>query len=248
MSVRILYTDIESRPILGYTFGLWNQNIGLNQILEDDDMLSFSAKWRGGKKEFRSVYHDGKDTMVQRAWDLLDQAQIIVTWNGRRFDEPWFKRMFIEAGMTPPSPFKHLDLYQVAKGQFRWPSHKLAYVSQRLCSSAKLDSGGFELWRSCMAGDPKAWARMKKYNLQDSVVLEELHTQFLPWINNHPHMGLLDGREDDCCQNCGSDNLQRRGFAYTPLGKFQSYRCNDCGTWSRGKKALATVDVRAVGR
>lgn len=247
MAPRILSIDIETSPIEAYTWGLWQQNVGINQIKKPTTMLSFAAKWVGKPKRiFHSVFHDGEDQMVQAAWDLLDQADAIMTWNGKSFDEPHLNREFIEHGLTPPSPFKHIDLMQTAKRQFRFPSNKLDYVARALGCGGKVSTGGFELWLACMAGDEKAWAKMRRYNIQDVVLLEELHDKMLPYIKNYPHVGLYSPGEEDCCGKCGSQDLERRGQAYTPLGAYQQYRCRPCGSWSRGKKALATVDVRTV--
>lgn len=247
MTVRVLYLDLETRPIEAYVWGLWQQNVGLSQIARPTSVISFAAKWRGSpKKIFHSVHHDGQEAMIQKAWDLLNEAQVVCHWNGDKFDVKHLNREFIEAGMTPPSPYKSLDLLKTARSQFLFPSNKLQYVSTALGLAGKAETGGFELWLACMAGDDKAWAKMKKYNIQDVVLLEELHDRLLPYIKGGPHMGLLDGQDEDSCGNCAGTRLERRGFAYTPLGKFQQFRCHDCGSWSRGKRSLATVDVRVA--
>lgn len=241
----VLYVDCETFPIEAYTWGLWNQNVSLNQIKKPTQMASFAAKWRGERRtRFHSLHHDGKDQMIQALWDLLDQAQVVVTWNGDKFDLKHFNREFIEAGLTPPSPFKSLDLLKTARGQFYFPSNKLDYVLGALGLEHKVSHEGFGLWTKCMAGDEKAWAKMARYNKRDVTALEEIHNRLMPYIKRGPHMGLLDGREEDSCGNCSGVNLQRRGFAYTPLGVYRQLRCNDCGSWSRGKKAVATADAR----
>lgn len=247
MTVRILYVDCETFPIEAYVWGLWQQNVGLSQIKTPTIMASFAAKWRGEKKvEFRSIHHDGREAMVQKLWDMLHEAQVVVTWNGNKFDLKHFNREFAEAGLTPPSPFKSLDLLTTARSQFYFPSNKLDYVLGALGLAHKVSHEGFGLWLKCMDGDEKAWAKMRVYNKRDVTALEEVHDRLLPFIKGHPHMGLLDGREDDVCPNCESDDLERRGYAYTDLGKYQQFRCNGCGKWSRGKRAVATVDVRGA--
>lgn len=247
MSVRVGYFDIETFPIEAYTWGLWNQNIGISQIKKPTIMASFAWKWRGEKKtQFFSVHHNTREEMIQKAWDLMNEAQIVVTWNGDKFDVKHFNREFVEAGLQPPSPYKSLDLLKTARRQFYFPSNKLDYVSQALGLKGKVSTGGFQLWLDCMAGDDRAWARMRTYNKQDVVLLEQLHDRLLPYIKGHPHMGLLNGSDEDSCQNCGSEDLERRGFAYTPLARFQQYRCRPCGSWSRGKRSIGTVDVRGV--
>src|SRR5690606_13551645 len=103
--VKILTLDIETRPNLAYIWGLWDQNAGLNQVAEFGSVISFAAKWHGKKPvEFRSDFHDGHTAMVQRAWELIDEADVVVGYNSKSFDMKHLKREFVLAGMTPPSP------------------------------------------------------------------------------------------------------------------------------------------------
>lgn len=245
--MKLLFLDIETSPIEAYTWGLWDQNISLNQIIKPTEMISFAAKFKGDKKKhFHSVFHDGKEAMVQAAHALVDECDVLGTWNGRKFDEKHLRREFVEAGLTPPSPYKSLDLLLTARSQFYFPSNKLQYVSTALGLEGKVSHTGFDLWLKCMAGDAKAWAVMKRYNIQDVLLLEELHEALLPWIKGHPHHALYALDDDTCCQNCGSRDLQRRGYDTTSLGKYPRFQCKDCGKWGRGKKSVASVDVRGI--
>src|SRR5690606_22016747 len=47
--VRILTLDVETSPMLSYHFGLWDQNIGINQIVKQSRIICFAAKWVGEK-------------------------------------------------------------------------------------------------------------------------------------------------------------------------------------------------------
>ena len=47
MSAKILLLDIETAPNKVYTWGLWNQNIGLSQIIQEGYLLCWGAKWLG---------------------------------------------------------------------------------------------------------------------------------------------------------------------------------------------------------
>jgi hypothetical protein len=140
---------------------------------------------------------------------------------------------------------QEIDLLEVVKGNFRFISNKLQHVSTQLGLAGKVEHTGFELWKDCMAGDAKAWALMKKYNSGDVTLTEELYDRLRPWIRNHPHMGLYSG-EEEVCSRCGSDDLERRGFTFTAVSKFQRFRCKGCGSWSRGKYAVDRVDARGV--
>ena len=101
------------------------------------------------------------------------------------------------------------------------------------------------MWVKCMAGDDKAWGRMRTYNKQDTVLLEELYEKLQPWIPGHPSRSLRDD-EPRGCPACGNTNLERRGFAFTRLGKFQRYQCKGeggCGKWLRGTKRLGGSEL-----
>lgn len=248
--MRRLTLDIETSPNVAHVWALWQQNVSLSQLQSSTQVIAFAAKWYGEKKvEFRSDFHDGHETLVNRAYDLMDEADAIIHYNGNSFDIPHLKREFVEAGFVPPSPHKDIDLCRVVKRQFRFPSNKLDYVSRALGLAGKVSHTGHDLWVRCLNGDEDAWKLMRKYNIGDVRLTEELYERLLPWIPNHPHFGLYaegDETETDACQNCGSSNLTRQGYSLTQLGKYQRFQCGDCGTWSRGKKAVGTVDVRGV--
>ncbi|WP_395759505.1 ribonuclease H-like domain-containing protein [Streptomyces althioticus] len=245
--MKLLTIDIETSPQLAHVWGLWQQNVGLSQLLESGEVICFAAKWYGDEQTmFFSKFHHGKKLMVKTAHELLDQADAVIHFNGKRFDIPHLNREFVEAGLTPPSPYSQIDLLQVVKKNFRFPSNKLDYVTKKLGLDHKVQNSGHQLWVKCMAGDYQAWEEMKEYNLQDVVITEQLYDKLLPWISSHPSHGLYEDGEGQYCPNCGSKNLKREGKAYTALSVYQRYSCGDCGKWSRGNKRLDGVDVRGV--
>jgi hypothetical protein len=241
--VKILSLDIETRPALGYIWSLWDQNVGLSQLVVPTEMLCFAARFVGEKKmHFHSTWSDGKAGMVEAAHALLDQADAVLTYNGKTFDVPHLNREMALAGLTPPSPYAHIDLYVVAKGQFRFISNKLEHVAEQFGVGTKIKHDGFGLWRRVLADDPKAQKSMEKYNKHDVVLLEGLYPKVKPWIKGHPNVALIDG--EGTCPTCGSDNMQRRGFSHTQTGKFQRWVCLDCGTWHRSGKRVEGSDLR----
>lgn len=236
---RILTLDIETAPALADVWSLWNVNVGLSQLRQVSTVICFAAKWHGQRRvEFYSDHHNGHEDMVRAAYDLIDQADIVQHFNGKRFDMPHLRREFLLAGMSPHKPVREVDLYQVVKGRFRFQSNKLDHVSQQLGVGSKVKHAGHALWVRCMAGDERAWAQMKRYNIGDVRLTEQVGDILRPWIHNFPHMGLFVG-EENCCNRCGSADLERRGFAHTPLSSYQQYRCRGCGGWLRGKTAIA---------
>lgn len=248
-SPKVLFIDIETTPNLAHVWSLWKQNVGLNQLLEPTEMLCFAAKWQGGKRvHFFSQHKDGQEAMVEKAWGLLDEADVVVHYNGKRFDVPHLNREFLLAGLEPPSPYQQVDLLDTVKKRFRFPSMKLAYVSEALGLGGKVKHEGHELWLKCMAGDRQAWSRMKAYNVQDVILLEDLYGRLGAWVYGHPTTPLFE--EDPSgslkCPFCGSEEVQRRGYAYTKVSRYRRYHCQDCGKWSRSGTRDAGVALREV--
>jgi DNA polymerase elongation subunit (family B) len=175
--------------------------------------------------------------MLDELHKVMDEADVLIGWNSAAFDSKHIKREFIENGYLPPSPWIELDLMKTVKGQFKFPSNKLDYVAQKLGVGAKVPHTGFQLWLDCMAGNAKAWKLMKEYQIQDVNLLVELYDILLPWIKNHPHVGVAKG-EQLSCRNCGSENLIKYGFRYTQLGSYQRYLCQECGYSLKGETVL----------
>lgn len=186
---------------------------------------------------FDSVHQSKRKAMLKGIHDIMSDADAIVTWNGDTFDLPTLNREFLVAGMTPPAPYKRIDLLKTARGKFRFTSNKLEYVGPHLGLGAKVKHPGFELWVGCMAGKDDSWELMKKYNKQDVVLTEKVYDKMRPWITNHPNVGAFTERLA-ACPACGGEHLQSRGEAVTKDTKYTRYQCRDCGTWSRGKAAL----------
>lgn len=243
--MRRLTIDIETRPNLAHVWSLWDQNVGLSQLLEPVDILSFAAKWYGQKSViFKSTFHDGKEELVATAYDLLNEADAVIHYNGKRFDTPHLNRTFLESGFAPPAPFKEIDLLETVKRKFKFPSNKLAYVLEALDIGAKLKHEGHELWVKCLNDDEKAWRTMKAYNIRDVRETEKLYDYLLPWIVGHPSFGAETGT--DVCPTCGSPDLVREGYAYTATGKFQRFSCAGCGHWSRATRRTEGTHITNV--
>lgn len=234
--MKILALDIETAPNICYTWGLYNQNISINQIDKPGYTMCWAAKWLDeDRMQFSSVRKDG-DKMIQKIHGLLDKADAVLSYNGLKFDLPTLNREFLVHGLPPPSPYRHIDLYQVAKRQFRFVSNKLDWIVRSLGLGEKVKHQGHDLWTACMAGDKEAWRLMEEYNRGDVELLISLYEKMLPWCDKHPSYAALEGVQ--CCPKCGSEEYQHRGFAYTSAYKYRRYECKKCHGWFRGNKTV----------
>lgn len=235
--MRILLLDIETAPNTAYVWRLFKENVPLKALIETSYVLCWAAKWLDEDHVFfNSVHNDTPEGMLDEIHQLIDKADVIVHFNGKSFDIPTLNREFLVHGLPPPAPYKQVDLMLVAKDKFRFVSNKLDHIAGQLGVGNKHDTS-FQLWTDCMKGDPDAWRKMEEYNKQDVQLLEKVYHQFLPWISNHPNVGIYaDGAP--CCPNCGSLSYTARGFAYTTVGKYQRYQCKGCHRWFRDGKNL----------
>lgn len=228
--LRILTLDIENAPNIAHVWGLFNQNISLKQLQSVATTISFAAKWYGEKDViFRSDFHDGHEAMIQEAYKLVCEADMIVGYNSKNFDMKHLNREFLLAGFAPPTKYKDIDLLTVVRSNFRLASNKLDHVAEILGLGNKVAHAGHELWVKCMASDPAAWEQMKKYNIGDVVLTEQVYDVVRGWIKNHPHMPLYMGQETGC-PNCGCQEFIDTGqTAKASVTAYFMYRCIDCG-------------------
>lgn len=234
---------MESSFLLAGVWGLWNNNVALNQLLSTGQLLSWSAKFKGEKIESR--WWDEWD-FLERLHALLSEADVVVSYNGKKFDIPMINREFVKAGYGPPAPYKQVDLIETVKKQFRLPSNKLEFVLKDFNVGSKMQHEGFGLWIKCMQGDEKAKATMLKYNRKDVTELEKLHARLDGWVVGAPNAALYLTKMPDSpvCPHCGGTHIQNRGFAYTNTGRFQRHYCTDCKSWSRSRYTEVNKDDR----
>ena len=249
---KIITLDIETSPIVAYVWGLFKQFVSPSQIVRDWAILSYCAKTLGEKEvrykdnSKKARYDDDKDLMLA-LWKELDEADIVVTQNGIRFDIKKINARFLIHDLPPPSPYKVIDTMVEAKKIAALTSNKLEWLAKVLAGGKKdnhADFPGFELWLQCMAGNKKAWASMRKYNPQDVIETEAVYLKLRPYMVGHPNVAAYDADEEMVCPKCGSDDIVQRGFAYTQTGKYQRIKCKGCGGWSRTRYTENTIEKR----
>jgi hypothetical protein len=247
--MKILVFDVETSPIVAYTWGLFDQNVGLNQIREDWHLLAWSAKWLGDAPS-KTMYMDNSRArnirddkqLVVGLSKLLNEADVIITQNGDAFDVKKLNARAIINRLPPVKSVRSIDILKEGRKVFKFTSHKLEYITSVLNDKyTKLkhkEYPGFELWSAILKGDKRAWAVMKKYCMHDVLSTEEAYTKLAPWIKT----GRVTDKIGGC--KCGSDKLQARGWSTTMAGKYPRYQCQDCGKWLKGAVNLHTTEQR----
>jgi DNA polymerase elongation subunit (family B) len=247
--MKVLLLDIETAPNLAYVWGTWKQNITADKFVAKGYVLCWTAKWLGSREVLFASVRGGEKKMLKQIHKLLDDADAVVHYNGKSFDIPTLNKEFVINGMTPPAPYKQIDLLETVRDKFNFPINKLDYITKTLGLGGKVRHTGFQMWVDCMAGDDKAWRLMERYNRRDVVILEKLYMKLRPWVRNHPNQGLFT--DGVVCPVCGKKHtLQKRGTVPVREGRYHRYQCagkNGCGTWARTKVVVARAKTTMQG-
>jgi len=244
--LKILLLDIETAPHQVYVWGMWDQNVQLDRLIEHGRTLCWAAKWYEDDTVYFNTEVGGRRRMIRRIHKLMNEADIVVTYNGLKFDIPTLNNEFIKYGLDPIRPNKHIDLLRTAKSQFRLASNKLSFIAEYLNLGSKVQHKGFQLWTGCLAGNLDDWETMVDYNIGDVELLEKVYTRLRPWVKNHPDVAVEN--QEEHCAACGSSNIQRRGVRRTKAFSIVRVHCQDCGSWTDGtKKRIPSTKPKARG-
>jgi hypothetical protein len=251
---KILFLDIETSLLLLYAFGIYDQNIPIDNIVQDYHLISWSAKWIFNEKvesmvltPEEAIAHNDK-RIAMGIWDLVNEADIVVHFNGDKFDMRRMNTRFMINKLPPPNPYRQsVDLLKHVRRICGNTSNKLNYVNKILGLSLKIENSGMELWRKCFEGDAESLLKMEAYNRGDVVITESLYLEILPWITNHPNLNIWSDSETAVCKNCGNSMLTWLDkYYYTSNAKYQTCKCEKCGSYGRSKVNLVTKEKRRV--
>jgi hypothetical protein len=248
----ILLLDIETAPIHGNFWKLGKQYIRADQVEEDWFIFGWSAKWLLSDQMMSAFVtpdearaRDDKRIMIE-IHELINQADVCIGHNIKKFDIPKLKTRFFLNGLKPPMPFQMLDTLSVAWKEFAFSSAKLQYLSQIILSKEKIKTE-FALWVRCEAGEQEALDYMEEYCKKDTELLEEVYIELRPWMTSHPNLPVIMGSTEPCCINCGSYKFTDEiGYYPTAQNRYEAIRCARCGAISHKKKSLLTAKQRKV--
>ena len=252
---KIFLTDVETAPLKAYIWNLKTRYVQPGMLDENHKnwwMISWAGKYLLEDEVFGEAVTPAKALLqddsaaVKSFWNHLNDADIVITHNGKNFDHRIMNMRFLLHGLPPPAPYKVVDTLQVARAKFMFPSYRLSYIAEMLGISEKVKHEGFGMWKKCLEGDPKALSDMLGYNKGDITALEDFYLIIRPWITNHPNVGVYTEAEIPVCPACGGHELDKIQDSYstTSVSKFQNLRCGECGFVSKIRKTVLPWRVR----
>ncbi len=248
---RILLFDIETSPLKAAVFQkqVWRANITAEHVLSEWFMLSWSAKWLDStttlsdRLKSREALAENDKRIVKSLWVLLDEADIVITHNGDRFDIPNMNTRFIVHNMKPTRSYRTIDTNNVAKKQFGFTHNSLNGLAKVFGFNPKMHTD-LQLWKDCIDGKETALMYMEKYNRYDVELLEAVYLKLRSFINRHPNVGLYTENENPVCPKCGSVEMKSSGFYYTSVSKFETLTCQECGSLARRRQNMYPKELR----
>lgn len=201
-------------------------------------IVNFGYKVLGEEKTHCEVSWDYSDdinndsALCHIAYEILKDADGIVTHNGKRFDVKVLNTRLAKCGLPPLPKIPHADTCVIAKRGLSLYSNSLNEVAKFFDLETKMENGGWQLWVDVFNGDKKAKKTMVEYCKQDVRVLEQVFNELRPFTKSTeiPNYNLFDDNIENKCSNCGSYHVEKHGFRTTATRKIQRYRCLDCGT------------------
>lgn len=248
---KILTLDIE-RMKGSATIEFWDLGDYKNRRIHADDVklwprtICMAWNWYGEHRiEFSSEWGDGREGMLKRTWEAVDQADIVVGHNVAGFDLKRLNTEWRDIGLIPPSPYKAVDTLKEVRKCFGDESKTLDALNRRLGIAAKTDRYDVEVARAALEGDRVAQLQIQAYNEGDILASIALFDRLRGWLPNHPHLGPLDETEMRCNQ-CNSTDIERNGTYLAIQIRYIQYRCNTCGANLRGGTHSRAANVRGA--
>jgi hypothetical protein len=241
---KILLLDIETLPLITATFSLYPDSIHQDNVLQDWSIICAAWKYLDKPTTYSSSILDDptefeKDVnndivVVSKLREVLQDADVIIGHNLKKFDYKKFNARLIQHGMEPlPSGILVIDTLTEIKKIASFTSHRLDYLGKILLGEGKIETER-GLWLRVLKGDKSAVRDMVVYCKGDVTLLEDLYLKIRPYLKNTPHLGVLYGEDrQHSCPKCGSGDMTTNKIRFTAAGvkKIQK-QCNNCFAYS----------------
>lgn len=170
--------------------------------------------------------------LVARFLKVWNQADILVAFNGIRFDRPYFYTKLLEHGLEIPPNTPFVDPYFAAKSNMATSRKSLDTLARFLDLDVQKTPVTGKAWKAATHGSGaerrEALGYIAEHCRLDVLVLEQVYLALRPVMRTHPRVGPATQ-----CRHCSGRQV-RRGYR-PPLasGKFRRVvlQCWKCGSY-----------------
>lgn len=194
-------------------------------------VLCMGWKWLGEDKvhlESISKWHDGSwmddGTLVDRCARILEQADMIVTYNGIKCDVPFLNTRLLINGKPLLAPIAHKDIYYWVRFKLKMSRNRLLDIQQATEATNNKTPVRLLQWlKAVVKTDRKALAEIEEHCRQDVKVLEECYLKLRPAVQSHPRLYGYG-----VCNKCSGELVKNK--IYYTASKYQkiTLRCTKC--------------------
>lgn len=235
MTKKRLYFDCEVSPNIGF---FWNPghkvSLSYENIIKERAIICICYKWEKEKKVSFLTWDKNQDdkTMLKEFIKVANEADELVGHNGDRFDLTWIRTRCLFHSIPVFPNYTTIDTLKFARSKFRFNSNRLDYIGKFLGLGQKLHTG-FDLWKNIVLHKcESSMGKMVKYCKQDVLLLQQIHEKMNAYLPAKTHYGVINGKENCTCPECGGHHLQKRGISVSAGGnKKTRLQCTDCGKW-----------------
>lgn len=241
---KVILLDIETSPITAATFSLWPDSINHTHILKDWWIITICWKELGkktiesvsvldNKRGFNQDFSDDR-YVIETFAKVLRDCDVAIGHNLKKFDLKKFNTRLIWHGLEPVPKPHVIDTLTDWKKIGSATSNRLDYLGRYFELGGKKATSK-DLWvRAGINGEPDAISEMVRYCKRDVKLLEEFYLLMRPYMQTHPHIGAMMGRDKNrSCPNCGSSKLIVSKTRYSTSGmKRVQCQCGTCHAYS----------------
>ncbi len=196
---KIVVFDLETmwipeqwmRQDRAFAMGNWP---GRTMKADINSIICFGYKIVGGESGVISSWDTSSDVhddsgVASFAYDLLHDADAVVTHNGKRFDWKFLQTRLLVNGLPLLPKIAHIDTCALARKNFSLFSNRLKDLAALLTPERKIQTGG-DLWTRVYQGDKKAMKDMAEYCEQDVIATEAVFQKVKHLAENLPNKNL----------------------------------------------------------